>query len=95
MIPSAVALEMSECDVVKRAGFPERVEIGATDRNERTATLTFMSGPRPGVYSFVEGRLKSMERGPEPPPPPKTAKKPAKPAPKTATRPRQATVQAQ
>jgi hypothetical protein len=95
MIPSAVALEMSECDVVKRAGFPERVEIGASERNERTATLTYASGPRPGVYSFLEGRLKSMERGPEPPPAPKTAKKPAKPAPKTATRPRQATVQVQ
>jgi len=53
-----------------------------------------MGGPRPGVYSFVEGRLKSMERGPEPPPAPKTAKKPAKPA-KPATKPRQATVQVQ
>ena len=89
MIPSAVALEMSECDVVKRAGFPERVEIGASERNERTATLTYSGGPRPGVYSFVEGRLKSMERGPEPPPQAKPAKKPAKPA----TRPRQAQVQ--
>jgi len=94
MIPSAVALEMSECDVVKRAGFPERVELGTNDRKERTATLTYMGGPRPGVYSFVEGRLKSMERGPEPPPAPKTAKKPAKPA-KPATKPRQATVQVQ
>ena len=91
MIPSAIALDMSECDIVKRAGFPERVEIGATARNERTATLTYVSGPRPGVYSFVEGRLKSMERGPEPPPAPKTAKKPAKPA----AKPRQATVQVQ
>jgi hypothetical protein len=91
MIPSPIALEMSECDVVKRAGFPERVDIGAGGRNERTATLTYVSGPRPGVYSFVEGRLKSMERGPEPAPAPKTAKKPAKPAGK----PRQATVQVQ
>jgi hypothetical protein len=89
MIPSAVALEMSECDVVKRAGFPERVEIGASERNERTAVLTYSGGPRPGVYSFVEGRLKSMERGPEPVPQARPAKKPAKPA----TRPRQAQVQ--
>ena len=89
IIPSAVALDMSECDVVKRAGFPERVEIGATERNERTATLTYAGGPRPGVYSFVEGRLKSMERGPEPSPAPKTAKKPAKPA----AKPRQAAAQ--
>jgi hypothetical protein len=89
MIPSAVALEMSECDVVKRAGFPERVEIGANERNERTATLTYTGGARPGVYQFVDGRLKSMERGPEPVAPARPAKKPAKPAPK----PRQASVQ--
>jgi hypothetical protein len=93
LIPSAVALEMSECDVVKRAGIPERTEIGATERNERTATLTYMGGPRPGIYSFVEGRLKSMERGPEPPPQPKVAKKPAKQPAKP--KPRQATVQVQ
>src|ERR1051325_8382076 len=66
LIPSPIALEMTECDVVKRAGFPERVEIGANERNERTATLTYMGGPRPGIYSFLEGRLRSMERGPEP-----------------------------
>ena len=66
MIPSAIALEMSECDVVKRAGFPERVEIGANERNERTATLTYIGGARPGIYVFVDGRLTSMERGPEP-----------------------------
>jgi hypothetical protein len=78
---------------VKRAGFPERVELGTNDRKERTATLTYMGGPRPGVYSFVDGRLKSMERGPEPPPS-KVAKKPAKPA-KPAAKPRQATVQVQ
>jgi hypothetical protein len=88
MIPSAVALEMTECDVVKRAGFPERVDIGSTERNERQVTLTYSGGARPGIYTFVAGRLKSMERGPEPPPT-KPAKKPAKPAPK----PRQASVQ--
>jgi hypothetical protein len=82
MIPSAVALDMSECDVVKRAGFPERVEIGANERNERTARLTYTGGARPGVYAFVDGRLKSMERGPEPVAPARPAKKPAKPAPK-------------
>lgn len=89
--PSPVALEMSECDVVKRAGAPTRVEIGANERNERTATLTYMGGPRPGIYAFVEGRLKSMERGPEPPP--QVAKKPAKQPAKP--KPRQATVQVQ
>jgi hypothetical protein len=87
-IPSAIALEMTECDVVKRAGFPERVEIGSGERNERRVTLTYTGGARPGIYVFLDGRLKSMERGAEPVPA-KPAKKPAKPAPK----PRQASVQ--
>ena len=42
--PAAIALEMTECDVVKRAGVAERVEIGTNDRRERTATLTYISG---------------------------------------------------
>jgi hypothetical protein len=93
LLPSAVALDMSECDVVKRAGFPERVDLGANDRRERTATLTYSTGPRPGIYNFVDGRLKSMERGAEPPPEPKVAKKPAKKPAKP--KPPQATVQVQ
>jgi len=90
---SPIALEMTECDVVKRAGVPERTEIGANERNQRTATMTYSVGPRPGIYSFVDGRLSSMERGPEPPPQPKVAKKPAKQPAKP--KPRQATVQVQ
>jgi hypothetical protein len=83
----AIALEMTECDVVKRAGLPERVEIGSNDRNERTATLSYLGGPRPGIYAFVDGRLRSMERAPEQPAQAKPAKKPVKPA---ARPPRQA-----
>ena len=37
LLPSAVALDMSECDVVKRAGVPERVEIGANTCIDRGA----------------------------------------------------------
>ena len=77
-VPSSISLEMSECDVVKRAGAPERVAIGANDRNERTATLTYINGPRPGIYNFTAGRLASMELAPEPPALVKPAKKPAK-----------------
>ena len=91
-IPGAIALEMSECDVVKRAGAPERVAIGANERNERTATLTYINGQRPGIYNFTSGRLASMERAPEPPAPPKSAKKPAKPA-KRAAQPMRNSVQ--
>ena len=45
MIPAAIALEMTECDVVKRAGLAERVEIGSNERGERTATLTYLQRP--------------------------------------------------
>ena len=79
LVPAAIALDMTECDVVKRAGAAERVEIGTNPRNERTTVLTFIQGPRPGIYHFVGGRLASMERAPEPPPQPKPVK-PARPA---------------
>jgi hypothetical protein len=77
-----IAIDMTECDVVNRAGQPERVEIGSNERSERTAVLTFIRGARPGIYHFTAGRLTSMERAPEPAPAAKPAKK--KPAPKRA-----------
>jgi hypothetical protein len=83
-IPAAIVLDMTECDVVKRAGLPQRVEIGS-DGGERSATLTYLSGSRPGIYRFAAGRLKSMERAPEPPPQPKPTKRPPR-SNRTATR---------
>lgn len=90
MIPSAIALEMSECDVVKRAGVAQKVDIGQGPAGERKVTLTYLAGDRAGTYEFANGRLRSMERAPEPAgPPPKVAKKgkPAKkpPAPRQQT----------
>jgi hypothetical protein len=74
-----IALQMTECEVVNRAGTPESIELGTTDRGERSVTLTYTGGPRPGVYRFAGGRLYAIERGQEPPPePPKTKKPPAK-----------------
>lgn len=78
-IPAAIGLEMSECDVVKRAGAPEKVEIGTNERRERTATLTYFTGPRPGIYHFTAGRLASMELAPEPPKAAKPTRNPSKP----------------
>ncbi len=81
-----IALDMTECDVVKRAGIPEKVEIGTNDRSERTAVLTYIRGERPGIYYFTSGRLSSLERGPEPPPQARPAKKPPpKPKPRAST----------
>jgi hypothetical protein len=57
-----IGLEMSECDVVRFAGPPTNVQISANERGERTVSLTYLSGERPGIYNFVSGRLKTMER---------------------------------
>ena len=82
-----VGIGMSECDVVSRVGQPSAVNLSRDSRGERTAILTFNAGPRPGVYRFVGGRLKEMDRVEQPPPPAQPAKKksaktakPAKPA---------------
>ena len=80
-VPAPIALEMTECDVVKRAGLADKVEIGANERGERSTTLSFLQGARPGIYRFADGRLKSMERAPAPPAPPKPVRK--KPQPKS------------
>jgi hypothetical protein len=92
MIPAAIALEMSECDVVKRAGIAEKVDIGTNEHRERTATLTYIKGQRPGIYNFTAGRLASMELAPEAPASAKPAKKPAKPT-RRAAQPNQVSVQ--
>jgi hypothetical protein len=76
--PSSIALEMTECEVVRRIGVPQQVDIGGAS-GERVTTLTYVGGSRPGVYRFAGGRLRSMERGAEAPP---TAAKPAKRPPK-------------
>ncbi len=61
-----IALQMTECDVVRRAGAPEQVQIGTNERGERTAVITYIRGSRPGIYHFAAGRLTSIERAPEP-----------------------------
>jgi hypothetical protein len=80
LLGGGIGLGMSECDVVERAGAPNSVNLGSTPARERTAVLTYSSGPRPGIYHFVAGRLSDIERVAEPePPPPEKKKKPVKP----------------
>jgi hypothetical protein len=74
-----IALQMTECEVVRRAGAPDQSELGTTDRGERSLVLTYNHGPRPGIYRFAGGRLSSIERTQEQPAPPAPAK-PKKPA---------------
>ncbi|MBI4367640.1 MAG: hypothetical protein HY543_12560 [Deltaproteobacteria bacterium] len=83
-----IALGMTECQAVRRAGLPGNVTIGAGGKGERNVMLTYLSGPWPGIYRFADGRLREIERAPAPPEPPKAppkknAKKPVK-KPKTA-----------
>jgi hypothetical protein len=70
--PRGVALTMTECEVVQLAGYTDRVEIGS-EGGRRAVTLTYLSGPRPGIYRFYDGRLNSMERVEAPPQPKKAA----------------------
>jgi len=77
LLGAAIALGMSECDVVFRAGQANSVQIGKNPNGDRTALLTYQSGPRPGIYHFERGRLMQMDRV-EVAPPPQAKKKPAK-----------------
>jgi len=73
-----IALQMTECQVVRRAGAPDNVEIGANERGERAVTLTYRRGPWPGIYRFGEGRLVSAERVADPVPEKRQKRPPAK-----------------
>jgi hypothetical protein len=76
---AGISLQMTECDVVNRIGTPDRVDLGANERGERAAVLTYTRGARPGIYRFAAGRLMSIERGAEAPPErPKKAAPPPK-----------------
>lgn len=87
-----IALGMTECDTVRRAGTPANVSIGAGDNNDRKVVLTYLAGPWPGIYSFSSGRLKEINAAPAQPKPakPVAKKKAAKTAAKPAAKPRAA-----
>jgi hypothetical protein len=66
-IPTAaggIALGMTECEVVRRAGVPSNVSIGADAKGERKVDISYLDGYRPGIYHFVSGRLKVVEQAP-------------------------------
>jgi hypothetical protein len=73
LVFGGIGLQMTECEVVRRAGQPDRFEFGTNQRGERTLVLTYTRGPWPGIYRFAEGRLYSIEASPVPPAPPKKA----------------------
>jgi hypothetical protein len=61
LLSDGIALGMTECDVVHRAGAPSSVQIGTNASGARTAVLTYNGGPRPGIYRFEAGRLMDMD----------------------------------
>jgi hypothetical protein len=78
-VTGGIALGMSECQTVRRAGTPSHVAISAGGGGARHAVLTYNSGPWPGIYTFDSGRLKVVDEAPgqekKPEPKKKTAKK--------------------
>jgi len=80
LLGGGISLGMSECDVVFRAGAPNAVQIGKNPNGDRSAVLTFNSGPRSGIYHFEAGALMEVERVQTAPAPAQTAKKKPTPA---------------
>jgi hypothetical protein len=84
LVAGGIALGMTECQTVQRAGTPANVSIGVGENGGRSVVLTYQSGPWPAIYRFADGRLKVIDRVAAPPPPPKAppkkkaSKKPAK-----------------
>jgi hypothetical protein len=71
---AGIAIGRSECEVARAAGAPDNVSI-SSERGQRLTTLTYVRGPRPGIYRFADGRMTSIERGAEPEPQPRNAKR--------------------
>ncbi|MBJ7404871.1 MAG: hypothetical protein JHD07_16845, partial [Bradyrhizobium sp.] len=69
-----VALGHTECDVVRGIGAPSDVSVSNDAAGRRVAVVTWTTGPRAGIYTFVAGRLSSIEGNPEPQPVPRAAK---------------------
>jgi hypothetical protein len=69
-----VALLHTECDVVRGIGPPDSVNLSAAPGGGRMAVVTWLRGPRAGIYTFTGGRLSSIEAAPEQPGQPKAVK---------------------
>ena len=66
VVMGGIALGMTECQAVRRAGLPSNVAISAGDKGARKVVLTYLGGTWPGIYNFESGRLKEISRAPEP-----------------------------
>ena len=78
-VAGGIALTMTECQVVQRAGSPQQVDLGANAGGERTAVLTYTQG-------FRGGRLAEIDAVAQPEKPKPAPRKKRNTAPKTAAR---------
>src|SRR3954453_7088438 len=76
VVQGGIALQMTECEVVQRAGGPDGIEFGSNP-GERSVVLTYTHGGRPGIYRFAGGRLYSIQGVAESPAPARPQKKSA------------------
>ena len=61
-LPSGtISLDMTECDVARRAGAPDKIEMSTGARGERLLVMTYARGERPRIYRFAAGRLAGIE----------------------------------
>jgi hypothetical protein len=58
---SGVQLGTTECQVVARLGGPYSVETRRGTSGERLTRLTYVSGPKIGIYLFTDNRLTAIE----------------------------------
>jgi hypothetical protein len=70
---AGIAIGRTECEVARAAGSPDNVSITG-EGGRRMTVLTYVRGPRPGIYRFADGRMMSMERGTEAEPQPRATK---------------------
>lgn len=65
VVPSGgIALGMTECQAVRRAGTPSHVAISTGEGGVRRVVLTYAAGSWPGIYTFDSGRLKVVDAAP-------------------------------
>lgn len=65
-LTGSIALEMTECEVARLAGAPDKIDLAANERGQRLLTLTYTRGERPRIYRFASGRLVGIEVLPPP-----------------------------
>jgi hypothetical protein len=52
---------MTECEVARLAGPPDKIEFSVNERGERFLIMTYARAERPRRYRFAAGRLISVE----------------------------------